>query len=153
MLSFRTLPADSPPASELLAAMVAEMNAMYEGTIDGDDAPTATPADFGPPGGAFVVGFLGGEAVCAGGVKGLGDDVAEIKRMYVVPHARSRGLGRRLLGALEETARELGYARVRLDTGARQPGARALYVSAGYREIDDYNDNPWASFWAEKPLG
>ena len=153
MLSFRTLPADSPPGRELLAAMVAEMNAMYEGTIDGEGAPTATAADFGPPGGAFVVGFLDGEAMCAGGVKRLADDVAEIKRMYVVPHARSRGLGRSLLGALEDAARDLGYRRVRLDTGARQPGARALYLSAGYREIDDYNANPFAAFWGEKPLG
>jgi GNAT superfamily N-acetyltransferase len=153
MLSFRTVPADTPPARELLAAMVAEMNAMYQATIDGQGAPTATPGDFGPPGGTFVVGFLDGEAVCAGGVKRLGDDVAEIKRMYVVPHARSRGLGRNLLGALEDAARGLGYARVRLDTGARQPGARALYLSAGYREIDDYNANPWAAFWGEKALG
>jgi GNAT superfamily N-acetyltransferase len=152
MLSFRTLPADVPPASDLLAAMVAEMNAVYEGTIDGRDAPTATPAELGPPGGAFVVGFLDGKAVCAGGVKRLSEDVAEIKRMYVVPHARSRGLARMLLGALEDAARELGYTRVRLDTGARQPGARALYESAGYRRIDDYNANPWAAFWGEKAL-
>jgi len=154
MPSFRALDADEPPASELLAAMVREMNEMYDGTIDGRDTPAATPPDFrAARRGAFLVGFVDGEAVCAGGIKRLDDEVAEIKRMYVVPGARSRGLGRALLTALEDAARELGYARARLDTGARQPGARALYLSAGYREIADYNDNPYAAFWGEKALG
>ena len=72
--------------------------------------------------------------------------------MYVVPEARSRGHARRLLYALEDAARELGYVRVRLDTGPLQPHARALYESEGYREIPDYNDNPYASFWGEKEL-
>ena len=78
--------------------------------------------------------------------------MAEIKRMYVVPEARGRGLGRRLLEALEETARELGYARIRLDTGARQPHARAMYEAAGYHPIENYNGNAQASFWGEKVL-
>ena len=61
-------------------------------------------------------------------------------------------MARALLAALEDAARDLGYARVRLDTGPRQPHARALYESAGYAEIPDYNDNPAASYWAEKRL-
>jgi GNAT superfamily N-acetyltransferase len=69
-----------------------------------------------------------------------------------VPHARSRGLARALLAALEAAARDLGYERVRLDTGARQPHARALYEAEGYRSIPDYNGNPYAAFWAEKRL-
>ncbi|MEA2272469.1 MAG: hypothetical protein QOI98_1177, partial [Solirubrobacteraceae bacterium] len=75
-----------------------------------------------------------------------------IKRMYVLPEARSRGHARRLLVALEDAARALGYARVRLDTGREQPHAQALYESAGYRTIPDYNDNPYASYWGEKDL-
>jgi GNAT superfamily N-acetyltransferase len=78
--------------------------------------------------------------------------VAEIKRMYVVPAARRQGLGRRLLEALEDRARELGYARIRLDTGARQPHAQAMYERAGYHPIDNYNGNSMASFWGEKIL-
>ena len=72
--------------------------------------------------------------------------------MYVVPDARGRGLARRLLAAIEDAARELGYERVRLDTGASQPHARALYESAGYHEVPDYNDNPYAAYHAEKLL-
>ena len=87
-----------------------------------------------------------------GVVKRLDDETAEIKRMYVAPEGRSRGIARALLYALEAAARELGYRRVRLDTGADQPHAKALYLSVGYTEIPDYNGNPFASFWAEKEL-
>jgi GNAT superfamily N-acetyltransferase len=72
--------------------------------------------------------------------------------MYVVPEARGRGAARELLGALEDAARALGYARVRLDSGPGQPHARTLYESAGYQEIADYNGNPFAAYWAEKTL-
>ncbi len=131
--------------------MVAELEAFY-GRIDRPGMPSASAEDFGPPGGVCLVGRIGEEPVCVGAVKRLEDGVAEIKRMYVAPAGRSRGLARALLGALEDAARELGYARVRLDTGPRQPHARALYLSAGYREIPDYNGNPAAAFWGEKAL-
>jgi GNAT superfamily N-acetyltransferase len=151
MLRFQALRADAPPASDLLAAMVSEMATLY-GAIDGPGMPSATPADFAPPHGTFLVGFDGDEAVCAGGVKPLGDGAAEIKRMYVVPAARGRGLAGILLRALEDAARELGYSTVRLDTGPRQPHAQALYEAAGYRPIGNFNANPVASFWGEKRL-
>jgi GNAT superfamily N-acetyltransferase len=112
----------------------------------------ASTEDLEPPGGAFVIGREDGRAVAGGGITRLGPGVAEIKRMYVVPVARRRGHARRLLAALEDAARELGYARVRLDTGARQPHARALYEAAGFQPIPDYNDNPKAAYWGEKVL-
>jgi GNAT superfamily N-acetyltransferase len=148
----RTVPAASATARALVQAMVGELDVVYGGRLDDPGAPTATPEEMSPPGGAFVVVYAGGKAVAGGGVKRLDDDTAEIKRMYVVPEARSRGHARRLLYALEDAPRGLGYRRVRLDTGRLQPHARALYESEGYREIPDYNDNPYASFWGEKDL-
>jgi ribosomal protein S18 acetylase RimI-like enzyme len=65
---------------------------------------------------------------------------------------RGRGVARRLLGALENTARELGYGAVRLDTGHLQPEALSLFRSAGYERIPDYNANPYARYWFEKAL-
>ena len=129
--------------------MVDELEPLY-GRIDAPGAPRAHPEDFAPPGGAFVVGRDGDVVVCGGGVKRLSPTTAEIKRMYVVPEARGRGAARALLGALEEAAREIGYERVRLDTGPRQPHARALYLSSGYDPIADYNANPFASFWGRR---
>ena len=138
MLRFEPLPAGAPPASDLLAAMVAEMRGLY-GPIDGPGMPSATPADFAPPHGTFLV-------------KRLDDDTAEIKRMYVVPAARRQGIARVLLGALEDAARDLGYTTVRLDTGPQQAHAQALYEASGYRAIANFNANPVASYWGEKDL-
>lgn len=151
MITFHPAHADAPPGSELLAAMVRELAAFY-GDITGPGMPTATPAEMGPPDGAFLVGELDGRPVACGGVKRLGPGLAEIKRMYVAPEARGRGVARALLGALEDAARTLGYERVRLDTGPSQPHARSLYASAGYASIEAYNVNPAASYWGEKRL-
>jgi GNAT superfamily N-acetyltransferase len=150
----RSVPADQPPASDLLEAMVVEVGELYgTGRIDNPEAPSASPAELTPPRGDFVVVYdTSGRAVAGGAVKGLGDGVGEIKRMYVVPEARGRGVARVLLRALEDAARRLGFTRARLDTGRLQPQAQALYESAGYRAIPDYNGNPYASWWAEKEL-
>ena len=148
----RRIPADAPDALALVDAMWREVLEAYP-RISGATTPSATPQDFSPPGGCFVALYEGDRAVAGGGIKRLDDGVGEIKRMYVVPDARGRGLARELLGALEAAARDLGYTRVRLDTGAEQPHAEALYRSAGYVDIEDYNDNAYASFWGEKAIG
>ena len=150
MIEFRREPAGSAAARALLSAMEHEMFELY----DMATMPTpATTEDLEPPaGGAYVVGWEDDRAVAGGALKRLEPGVAEIKRMYVLPDSRGRGLARRLLAAIEDTARELGYERVRLDTGASQPHARALYESAGYQDVLDYNDNPYAAYWGEKTL-
>ena len=150
-MEFRPADPGAPPASDLIAAMVAEMEPLY-GRIDVPEAPSASAADFSPPGGAFVVGYEDGRAVCGGGVKRLDDDAGEIKRMYVVPDMRGRGVALQLLVALEDAARSLGYSVARLDTGAKQPHAERMYRDAGYREIGNFNGNPFASFFGEKVL-
>ena len=151
MLQVRPLRPDRPPASLLLEAMVGEIERLY-GPAELRNAPSATPGELWAPHGTYLVVHDDGRPVAGGGVKRLGDGLGEIKRMYVVPDARGRGHARRLLYALEDAARELGYTRVRLDTGRSQPGARALYESAGYDSIPDYNGNHAASFWGEKRL-
>jgi GNAT superfamily N-acetyltransferase len=133
--------------------MVAEMAGLYGARLDADPrSPSATPADFSAPGGTCLVGYEGDRPVCVGAIKRFAADCAELKRMYVVPGARGRGVARVLLAALEDGARALGYRRVRLDTGAQQPHALALYERAGYRAIGDYNANPFASWWGEREL-
>ncbi len=150
-LDFRTSDAAASPALDLVEAMWTEIRTLYP-RIGNEEGPSATPEDFSPPGGTFVVGFDGERPVAGGGIKRLDDGAAEIKRMYVVPEARGSGVGRRLLAALEDAARELGYRVVRLDTGRFQGPALRMYQQAGYRPIADYNDNPYASFWGEKAL-
>jgi len=150
-LRFELADPEKPPASELLGAMRAELNDAYASPSRLDNPPL-TAAELRPPGGAYLVGYEGEEPVAGGGLRRLGDGVAEVKRMYVDPAARSRGVAAALLAALESTARSLGYATVRLDTGPKQVHAQRLYRAAGYVDVPPYNDNPFACFWGEKRL-
>ena len=142
---------EEAPASELLAAMRAELNDVYE-TFSRLDNPPLAPGELRAPGGAYVVGYEGSAAVAGGGVRRLSERVGEIKRMYVCPAARSRGVATALLAALEGAARSLGYEAVRLDTGPKQVHALRMYRRAGYVDVPPYNDNPFACFWGEKRL-
>jgi GNAT superfamily N-acetyltransferase len=131
--------------------MVEEVGRMYEPGLT--RSPT-TPEDFSPPGGGFLLLLSDdGRVVAGGGVKRLDERTGEIKRMYVAPAVRGQGVGRELLAALEGLARDLGYAVARLDTGAKQPGARRMYERAGFAAVPDYNGNPYAAWWGEKALG
>ncbi len=150
-VEFRVGRSDESPARELFAAMDELLNAQYPGRAARPGSVT-TPDEMGPPGGAFLVGYEDGRAVAIGGLRALGAGVCEIKRMYVVPGARSRGIGRALLAALEEAGRRLGYSRARLDAGEAQKHSRALFADTGYREIVKYNDNHIAVYFGEKDL-
>jgi GNAT superfamily N-acetyltransferase len=150
VIEFRREPAGSEVARALLSAMEQEMFDLYD--MQSMPTPASTEELDPPGGGAYVVGWEDGRAVAGGALKRIGAGVAEVKRMYVVPDARGQGFARGLLAAIEDAARELGYERVRLDTGASQPHAQALYESAGYVEIPDYNANPYAAYHAEKAL-
>jgi putative acetyltransferase len=121
-------------AVALIAALTDELARRY----GEDGSGNFRPEDALAPGSGFVVGRIGGHPVACGAYRPMGPDVAEIKRMYVDPACRGRGLGRRVLDDLEARARRNGYATVRLETGVLQPEAIRLYESAGYRRIDNY---------------
>jgi GNAT superfamily N-acetyltransferase len=149
---FRMADPLQPPASELLAAMVAELLAIYE--IDGGRIGVPLQhEELRPPTGVYLVGWIDEMPVAGGGLRTIGDGVGEIKRMYVREEWRGHGLGGQLLVELEKAARGLGHTCVRLDTGLRQPWAQRLYERSGYRPIGNYNGNRAASFWGEKQLG
>lgn len=141
-LEIRQVSFDSPVARRLVTAAVADLARRYGGS--GDETPV-DPADFAPPAGAFLVAYLDGEPVGCAGWRSRGADDAELKRMYTVPAARRRGVARRLLAAIERSARERGRKRVILETGLAQPEAIALYTSCGYEPIENfgyYRDSP-----------
>jgi GNAT superfamily N-acetyltransferase len=131
--------------------MAAELNALYW-TSSRLDLPPVHPSELRPPGGVYLVGWEGEEAVAGGAWRHLDDGLAEIKRMFVRPSARSRGIAGELLAALESSARRIGYRRLRLDTGPKQIHALSLYQREGYVPVKPYNDNPFACFWGEKEL-
>jgi GNAT superfamily N-acetyltransferase len=118
----------------------AHYRALYGGP--GDESPVQV-ADFEAPTGHFVVGYVDGVPVAMGGWRRLGDrpglpspNTAEIKRMYVAPSTRGRGLSRLVLAELETSARMAGVDWLVLETGAPQRSAIALYRASGYTEVD-----------------
>jgi DNA-binding MarR family transcriptional regulator/predicted GNAT family acetyltransferase len=142
-------PAD-PAALAAVAAYIGELAERFPGGFD--PGPPADPGAFTPPNGRFFVAASDGDAIACGGVQRIGDGVAEIKRMWVDPAWRGRGIATRLLAHLERTAAADGFGVVRLDTNPVLVEAIAMYRRAGYREIPRYNDNPYARLWFEKAL-
>ncbi|MCZ4612030.1 GNAT family N-acetyltransferase [Streptomyces sp. Lzd4kr] len=119
-----------PDAELLIEAGRLDMLARYAY----EDRTPVHGEDFSPPHGRFVVAYLDGTAVGCGGWRVNGRK-AEIKRMYVAPAARRRGIAKAVLANLEEAARTAGRTEIILETGVRQPEALALYRSSGYLEI------------------
>jgi len=125
---------NDPAVQALLVDVLDELSERYGGS--GDDTPIAAD-DFAPPNGAFLVADDGERLVGCAGWRRHGDD-AELKRMFTAKAARKRGLGRRMLIAIEDSARAAGCRRLILETGDRQPEAIALYETAGYARIEDF---------------
>ena len=153
-IEFRPARVDAGDGQVLAQAMAAEIAVLYDGLDqNGADMPKAGPAELGPPGGGFWVGYVDGSPACCGGIKQLPEPgTCEIKKMYVAPALRGRGVARRLLTFLEGEAHARGYAVARLDTGEHQPDAKHIYESSGYVEIPNFNGNPVATYFAEKAL-
>ena len=137
--------ASNETAQTLLTEMCAELSLRYgipPSPFSGSDAA------------AFVVARLAGEPVGCGALRPLDANTAEVKRMFVRPAGRRRGIARQILAKLEQRAAELGFTTVRLETGREQPEAIALYESSGYQRIPafgGYVGNP-NSVCFEKPL-
>jgi GNAT superfamily N-acetyltransferase len=145
-------PLSSHHAQTLIARLNAELTERYP---DPEDRHfELADAQVGEGRGVFLVAMLDGEAVGCGALRRLDDVTGELKRMYVAPDARGRGVGRRLLAELERHASGLGLRRLVLETGVRQHEAVGLYESAGFVRIQcfgEYADSP-ASVCLEKLL-
>ena len=147
--------------------LIAEVQAEYVARYGGPDRTPLDPLMFAPPLGSFYVGYLElgeGRRPVASGAWRAHDDVeafgtrrtAEVKRMYVAPDVRARGLARTMLAHLERTAAEAGAEAMILETGTAQPEAMALYESSGYTRIPSfgyYKDEPLNRCYAKSLRG
>jgi len=134
-VELRAEPYGSATARTLTDALEVELRGRYrEDGAGGEPEPSV----FAAPDGHFVVAFDEGRAVACGGLARYDEREGEIRRMYVDPAARGRGLSRAVLVALEDAARALGYEALRLETGDRQPEALGLYARAGFEQIPCY---------------
>ncbi|MGY1838793.1 MULTISPECIES: GNAT family N-acetyltransferase [unclassified Modestobacter] len=150
MPTLTTAPWDDPDVAALTAAQQVELRARYDGTGEPGVPPSAADVAV-----VLLARDDDGTPIGCGALRPLGAAEAEIKRMYVVPGARGRGVSKLLLAGLEAEAVARGWTTVRLETGVRQPEAIALYTSTGYRPIEAFGhyvgaDDPHAVFFARE---
>jgi GNAT superfamily N-acetyltransferase len=164
--SASALPADITLAVEpygdegpqwVVAQAEAEIVLRY-GDLDGDEQGL-TAAMFDPPAGAFLVarrGHAAGPPLGGVGVRAIHPGVGQIRRLWVDPGARGKGVARALMAGIEDAARELGLTDLRLGTGDAQPEAVALYASSGWQRVFVGRDGrpvPPRHIWFVKRLG
>jgi DNA-binding MarR family transcriptional regulator/GNAT superfamily N-acetyltransferase len=142
----------SPAARFCLESYFAELDVRFERGFDPGRSIPAGADELTEPAGLFLVARLRREPIGCGALKLQGDVPFYIKRMWVAPDARGLGVGRRILRELEEHARARGATVVHLETNKALREATSLYRSAGYVEVEPFNDEPYAHHWFEKRL-
>jgi ribosomal protein S18 acetylase RimI-like enzyme len=150
----------SPAAEEarrILRGYFDDVASRYYGRLaTGDEIAAAMSEDpsddLVPPRGLLLVAQDKGDVLGCAGLRLLPGHAAEVTRVFVVPAARRRGLGSRLLDCLEEHARRHRVSTLRLDTRRDLIEARRLYARHGYREVAPFNSGPYADHWFEKTL-
>jgi DNA-binding MarR family transcriptional regulator/ribosomal protein S18 acetylase RimI-like enzyme len=142
----------SAAACLCLESYYAELNSRFDTGFDPARAVSTTAAELTEPAGLLLVARLHGEPTGCGALKLQGDVPFYIKRMWVAPQARGLGVGRRILAELEDHARRRGAEVVYLETNKTLREAMSLYRSAGYVEVEAFNDEPYAHHWFEKRL-
>jgi putative acetyltransferase len=135
-LEIQEVPPDHPDLQQLIRQLDAELLTLYpaEGIFGVDFSHPSVAAM------TFCVAYSDGVAAGCGALRPLAQGSAELKRFYVDPVLRGRGIATRLLGYLESKARQAGVASLRLETGPKQPAAIALYRKCGYTEIEAYGE-------------
>jgi GNAT superfamily N-acetyltransferase len=124
----------SPDARHAIEAAEAELDRRYG---PGTDQEPFDPASFAAPRGSFLVAHLAGTLVGAVGLRGIAEDVGEVKRLWVAQEFRRLGIGAALMEAVEADGRGLGLTLIELETGPLQPEAVSLYASSGWELVDE----------------
>lgn len=149
-MQFRSESVSSAVSAELLAEYFAYRAETFP-VAHGYVTKHPDPSDFEAPHGDFVVAYED-DALGCGGIRDLGDDRWEVKHLWMLPAARGKGLGKKMLVELERRAEALGARELVLDTNSSLTAAGNLYRSAGFVNIEPYNDNPNATDWYLKTL-
>lgn len=141
-----TVEVSSPAEVDAVRQMFLEYKAsvgvdLWFGGFDKELA--ALPEPFVRPGGRLLILKDDGAVAGCGGLCPLATDAAEMKRMWLRPEHRGKGLGRVVADALIAAAREDGYRVVRLETLSVMPAARSLFKTMGFEEVPHVKRNPF----------
>lgn len=151
-LRIEALEPDAPEARWCLERYFRELENRFDDGFDISLSIVADSAAYAAPRGVFLVGTIDGRAVSCGAVTLVEPGVGYIKRMWVDGSLRGFGLGRRMLTALEAAAARLGCRKVQLETNRSLTEAIRMYRTAGYAEVDAFNDEIYAHHWFQKSL-
>jgi GNAT superfamily N-acetyltransferase len=143
-LKLMRTPLDAPVAQSLIVSLNWELELLYP--EDGANHFDLSPQDTASGVGAFLVAYTGRLPVWCGAIRCIGSARMEVKRMYVVQEFRGKGVGTRLLKALEQEALRMGAQSVVLEAGERQQDAIAFYNKLGYSRTPCFGE------YAESPL-
>jgi DNA-binding MarR family transcriptional regulator/GNAT superfamily N-acetyltransferase len=152
MVRIETEDPRSPDARWCLSQYYNELDGRFDVGFDPTRSLTAEARELTPPSGLLLLARLREQPVGCGALRVHPDGSAELKRMWVAADVRGLGVGRRLLGELEQHAANVGVSTIRLETNRSLTEAIALYRSSGYREVEAFNIEPYADHWFVKPL-
>lgn len=124
--------------SDVVDEMIEELQREYVVRYGGRDETPVDPTQFRPPSGTFLLMTIGSIAVGCAGLRRHDQSSVEVKRMFVRSEYRGRGLSRGLLQRIEREAGVLGYSRIVMETGLKQPEAMHLYETSGYQPIPGF---------------
>ncbi len=140
----------SPARTKTELISLAALLRAYAGALNIDLGPqgfeqelAALPGPYAPPGGELLLAKRGDHVLGCIGLKPLAPGTAEIKRLFVREQARGLGVGKALIAAITQTARERGYAEIKLDTLPQMQSAIALYQAAGFGPIAPYGSHAY----------
>lgn len=142
----------SDAARHCLSEYYAELGRRFARGFDVSLSRDPEADDMLRPRGVFLLAVSDGLPVGCAGLKGHDGTWAEVKRVWVAPAARGLGIAGRMMRALEDRARGLGIATLRLDTNSALPEAVAMYRNTGWTEIARFNDDPYPDLFFEKIL-
>ena len=109
---------------------------------DFDRELVALPGEYAPPNGSILIARRGSQIVGCVAIRGMSNEICEMKRLYVKPGFRGRGLGKSLALRVIQEAKRRGYRKMRLDTLPSMVRALGLYESLGFKQISPYRYNP-----------
>lgn len=147
-----TIAAESPLQDEV-RALIAELNATLLALSPPEFCFHMTAEQMAAPDTTVFIAREEGQAIACGALRRHGDGLGEVKRMYTRPASQGRGIGGRILAAIEDLAREEGVTHLVLETGDRHPAAWRVYERAGFTRcgpVLDYPDSGWSVFYEKR---